>query len=57
MEIVLLIGAQPYRLSESDARWLEERIRSTLGVQRGLHVPSVPGTHGRRDPHNHAVPA
>jgi hypothetical protein len=29
VEIVLLIGAQPYRLGEEDARWLEDRIRST----------------------------
>ena len=29
MEIVLLIGAQPYRLADDEARWLEERIRST----------------------------
>jgi hypothetical protein len=29
VEIVLLIGAQPYRLDEQQARWLEERVRST----------------------------
>ena len=29
MEIVLFIGARPHRLADDEARWLEERIRST----------------------------
>jgi hypothetical protein len=28
---VLVIGAKPYRVSEEDARWLEERICSRPG--------------------------
>jgi hypothetical protein len=28
-EIVLLIGAELYRLSAADARWLDDRIRTT----------------------------
>ena len=29
MQIVFLIGGQRYVLGENDARWLEERIRTT----------------------------
>jgi hypothetical protein len=41
VQIVLLIGAAPYRLSEDSARWLAERIRR-LCVDEGGHALDLP---------------
>jgi hypothetical protein len=38
VEIVLLIGAAPYRLDERGARWLEETIRERFRVDDGRPV-------------------
>ena len=40
MQIELLIGGQRYVLGENDARWLEERIRTTC--VDSSHRPSTP---------------
>ena len=44
MQIELLIGAQHYVLGENDARWLEERIRTTCvdGSHRPVDADAVP---------------
>ena len=40
VEVVLLIGARPYRLTADQARWLEDRIRSTCVDDMGRPADS-----------------
>jgi hypothetical protein len=44
MQIELLIGGQHYALGENDARWLEERIRTTCvdSSHRPVDADAVP---------------